>query len=121
MFPNVVFSLICLMIPIFSDASIYAKVFVYILSATWFIFPFVMWNISKEKVKSKKVDKLSEEEKEYLKKISEKTWGFFAKYMTKENNYLPPDNYQESRREKVVDRTSVTNIGLRTSCDCICL
>ena len=27
-------------------------------------------------------------------------------------NYLIPDNYQEDRKEKLVDRTSSTNIGL---------
>lgn len=32
--------------------------------------------------------------------------------MNKENNYLPPDNYQEERKETVVDRTSSTNIAL---------
>ena len=32
--------------------------------------------------------------------------------MNKENNYLPPDNFQASRREKIVNRTSSTNIGL---------
>ena len=32
--------------------------------------------------------------------------------MNKENNYLPPDNYQEDRRNKIVNRTSSTNIGL---------
>ena len=32
--------------------------------------------------------------------------------MNEENNYLPPDNYQEDRRNKIVYRTSSTNIGL---------
>ena len=32
--------------------------------------------------------------------------------ITKENNFLIPDNYQEDRKEKVVNRTSSTNIGL---------
>ncbi|MCI8519267.1 MAG: hypothetical protein HFJ51_04165 [Clostridia bacterium] len=32
--------------------------------------------------------------------------------MNKENSFLPPDNLQESRREKIVGRTSSTNIGL---------
>jgi len=52
------------------------------------------------------------EEQSYIKNVAEKTWGFFAEYMNKENSFLPPDNLQESRREKVVCRTSSTNIGL---------
>ena len=47
-----------------------------------------------------------------LKGIGEKTWGFFKTYLTEDVNYLPPDNYQEDRRNKVVYRTSPTNIGL---------
>lgn len=38
--------------------------------------------------------------------------GLFEAYLTKENNFLIPDNYQEDRREKIVPRTSSTNIGL---------
>ena len=47
-----------------------------------------------------------------LKGIGEKTWCFFKTYLTEDVNYLPPDNYQEDRRNKVVYRTSPTNIGL---------
>ena len=36
----------------------------------------------------------------------------FFVIVKEENNFLPPDNYQESRINKVVDRTSSTNIGL---------
>ena len=38
-----------------------------------------------------------------------------------ENNFLPPDNYQEDRKEVIAKRTSPTNIGLRYACNCICL
>ena len=36
----------------------------------------------------------------------------FSWIYNEENNFLPPDNYQESRNVKIVDRTSSTNIGL---------
>ena len=39
-------------------------------------------------------------------------WSFFENYIVEENNYLITDNYQEDRIEKVVNRTSSTNIGL---------
>jgi len=71
-----------------------------------------MWCISKENIKQKGIDKLTKQDKEYIKNVAEKTWEYFAKYSSKENSYLPPDNYQESRREKIVCRTSSTNIGL---------
>ena len=72
----------------------------------------MMWYISKEKKEIKPVEKLDKTEKEYLLEIGEKTWKFFKKYINKENNYLITDNYQEDRKEKIVNRTSSTNIGL---------
>ena len=32
--------------------------------------------------------------------------------LNEENNYLITDNFQEDRKQKIVDRTSSTNIGL---------
>lgn len=45
---------------------------------------------------------------EYLLEIAKRTWNYF-----KENqvNYLPADNFQEDRTEKLALRTSPTNIG----------
>ena len=37
---------------------------------------------------------------------------YFEEYINRENNFLIPDNYQENRKNKIVDRTSSTNIGL---------
>ncbi len=71
-----------------------------------------MWYISKPKEEEKAKEKLNKDEQEYIKKIAKDTWEYFSEYMNKENNFLPPDNYQESRREKLVPRTSSTNIGL---------
>lgn len=71
-----------------------------------------MYNISKPNKEKKSIQKLNKDEIEYVKKIAKDTWSFFSEYMNKENNYLPPDNFQESRRQKIVPRTSATNIGL---------
>lgn len=64
---------------------------------------------------NKKVDRKSEiskNEMSYITEVAKRTWNFFETYLTEENNYLPPDNYQEVRIPEVVDRTSSTNIGL---------
>jgi cyclic beta-1,2-glucan synthetase len=71
-----------------------------------------MWYISKEKTEKKSVEILDKKEQEYVLEIGRKTWGFFNKYLNQENNYLIPDNYQEDRKNKIVKRTSSTNIGL---------
>ncbi len=83
-----------------------------LLGLWWIAIPAIMWYISKDVPKEKAIDKLTEEEKQYVLEIGKKTWSYFETYLTKENNYLIPDNYQEERKEKIVFRTSSTNIGL---------
>lgn len=83
-----------------------------LLSIFWLIAPLIMWCISMPKENKKAIDTLNKEEQEYTLKIAKSTWGYFLDFMNKGNNYLPPDNFQESRREKIVHRTSSTNIGL---------
>lgn len=55
--------------------------------------------------------KLGKKETEEVLDIAKRTWFFFDSMMTKINNYLPTDNYQENRRYKIANRTSSTNIG----------
>lgn len=54
---------------------------------------------------------LNKEQNEKVIEIGRKTWNFFDTLMTKTNNYLPTDNFQSDRRNKIVNRTSSTNIG----------
>ena len=103
MIVNIVLGIIC----IFTG-----NIFAIILGVFWIITPIIMCYISKKKKKEKQVEKLNNEEKEYVKEIGKRTWNFFQEYLTKENNYLITDNYQEDRKEKIVPRTSSTNIGL---------
>ena len=104
---NVIVSFICIGIGVFSRS-----IFALILGILWLLIPAYMWYISKEKNKETALEKLDKKDREYIKEIGKKTWEFFASYLTKENNYLIPDNYQEDRKDKIVLRTSSTNIGL---------
>ena len=83
-----------------------------ILGMLWIITPAIMWYISKGKTKKIGTDLLGQEEKQYILEVGRKTWSFFENYLNEENNYLIPDNYQEGRKNKIVPRTSSTNIGL---------
>ena len=84
----------------------YPRIF---LGLVWVFAPYIMWYVSKpKKVKTYK-DIITGEEERYVKNIAKRTWSYFENYMTEENNYLVPDNYQEG---KVALRTSSTNIGL---------
>ena len=91
---------ICLFFP-----SIFSK----ILGVLWILAPLIAWYISLEKV-SKKV--IKENDRRFLDDVGKRTWEFFSDYINETNNFLMPDNYQEDRNQKVVNRTSSTNIGL---------
>ncbi len=88
------------------------SIFAVLLGIWWVWMPTIMWYISQEIQKTKAISQLNKEEKEYILQIGKKTWDYFATYLTEDNNYLIPDNYQEDRKEKIVPRTSSTNIGL---------
>lgn len=90
----------------------YINIIFYIISILWIIAPGISCYISKEEIKKEKIKELSNEEIEYVLEIAKKTWEYFETYINKQNNYLPPDNYQEDRKGKIVNRTSSTNIGL---------
>ncbi len=47
-----------------------------------------------------------------LRLIARRTWSFFERFVTAQDNFLPPDNFQESPAAVVARRTSPTNIGL---------
>ena len=82
------------------------------LGILWVITPSVMKFVSKKQTEEMAIDYLTNEEKAYLLEVGERTWNYFKENITEKSNYLPPDNYQEDRKEQVVYRTSPTNIGL---------
>ena len=88
------------------DCSLYA------ICLLWITAPLIACYVSKEEIEKAKVKELSNDEIKYVLEIGKKTWDYFETHMNQKNNYLPPDNYQEDRKGKIVDRTSSTNIGL---------
>ena len=83
-----------------------------VISICWIISPAICCFISKKIERVKPYDWLNNNEKQEVIELAKKTWQFFEDYINEENNYLPPDNYQEERNNLIVDRTSSTNIGL---------
>ena len=61
---------------------------------------------------SRESSTLSEIDRAYLRGIAVQTWFYFAEFMVKDNNYLPPDNYQTELKRELAKRTSPTNIGM---------
>ncbi|MEQ1636321.1 MAG: glucoamylase family protein [Methylococcales bacterium] len=47
-----------------------------------------------------------------LRLIGRRIWRFFTTFVTAEENYLPPDNFQEDPQPVIAHRSSPTNFGL---------
>jgi cyclic beta-1,2-glucan synthetase len=58
------------------------------------------------------IEPLSSAEAESLRLISRRTWHFFESFVSAEDHWLPPDNFQEDPKPTLAHRTSPTNIGL---------
>ncbi|MBN1791791.1 MAG: hypothetical protein JW830_14920 [Bacteroidales bacterium] len=76
----------------------------------WFVFPLIAWWISRPLAPH--AAKLSDKQFLFLRKLSRKTWSFFETFVGPDDNWLPPDNFQEHPVEVTAHRTSPTNIGL---------
>jgi len=76
----------------------------------WLASPAVAWWISRPFARPEAI--LNIDQTIFLRKISRKTWAFFETFVGEEDNWLPPDSYQENRPDPVAHRTSPTNMGL---------
>ena len=112
MLPNIAAGLIGIGFLLLLDIEIWKKIVFLSISILWLIAPAVMYFISRPIKEINKIQLLNNSEQEYVRQIASKTWKFFKEYLNENNNFLPPDNYQEDRKPKVVARTSSTNIGL---------
>lgn len=81
-----------------------------LLVTFWLISPAIAYIVSEPRKAKKAV--LSSEQLSFLHILSRKTWAFFERFVGAEDNWLPPDNYQENPDPKIAHRTSPTNIGL---------
>ncbi len=79
--------------------------------ALWLAAPAIAWRIS-QPVIDKAVSALSRQDADDLRLISRRTWRYFETFVTASENFMPPDNFQETPRATIAHRTSPTNIGL---------
>lgn len=105
-FPAIV---LIVVIPLLSSNPGYLFVSVPI-AILWIASPFLAY-ITGKPLKHKK-EMVSEEDRAGLRRLARKTWRYFEDFAVKEDNYLPPDNYQEEPPKGAAHRTSPTNIGL---------
>ena len=76
----------------------------------WLASPVIAWWISRPLTRPEA--RLTASQTLFLRKLSRKTWAFFETFVGTDDNWLPPDNYQEYRTAVVAHRTSPTNMGL---------
>jgi cyclic beta-1,2-glucan synthetase len=81
----------------------------------WLVSPAVAWWISKPLLSP--VPKLTREQRAFLRISARRTWRYFADFVGPEDNWLPPDNFQEKPEPVIATRTSPTNIGMSLLAD----
>ena len=76
----------------------------------WLAAPWIAWWIS-QPIELATPD-LTAEQLIFLRRTARKTWHYFETFVTAQENWLPPDNFQEVRTPTIASRTSPTNMGL---------
>jgi cellobiose phosphorylase len=81
------------------------------LVALWLLAPYGAWRVSQPSVTDEPV--LTANERLAMRLTARRTWRFFETFVTPEDHWLAPDNYQEDPKGEVAHRTSPTNMGLQ--------
>ncbi|MCE4554733.1 GH36-type glycosyl hydrolase domain-containing protein [Roseateles cellulosilyticus] len=79
--------------------------------AAWLLSPMWIALASRPRPKPRR-ESIDDDERHYLLTIARDTWRWFERWVTKDDNDLPPDNVQFDPDIAVAHRTSPTNIGL---------
>ncbi len=80
------------------------------ICALWALSPSFAWWLSRPLAMG--TPALGGDDQAFLGRLSRRTWRFFETFVTADDHWLPPDNYQEYAISDVAHRTSPTNIGL---------
>ena len=76
----------------------------------WLVSPMIAWWLSR-RIPTREAE-LSEGQIAFLRKLARRTWAYFETFVTADENWLPPDNFQEHPATRIASRTSPTNIGV---------
>ncbi|MGI9035854.1 MAG: GH36-type glycosyl hydrolase domain-containing protein [Pyrinomonadaceae bacterium] len=103
-----VISIICFLLILFFRPAALPSAAPFLL--LWLASPLIAYLISRPQ-QPKRVE-LSLRDRDEARQIARRTWRFFETFVGAEDNWLPPDNFQEDPQPVVAHRTSPTNIGL---------
>ncbi len=76
----------------------------------WAAAPVLTWSLSRPLAEP--APSLTRPQRRFLRTLARRTWAFFEEFVGPADNWLPPDNVQETPARVVAHRTSPTNIGL---------
>ncbi len=80
------------------------------LLVLWLMAPAIAWWISQPLKGPKK--ELAANDRMFLRILARRTWRYFEEFVAPQDNWLPPDNFQEVPESVITSRTSPTNIGM---------
>ncbi|MCR9139692.1 MAG: DUF3131 domain-containing protein [Alphaproteobacteria bacterium] len=76
----------------------------------WFVAPEIAhWTGRPRSIRKERPDAT---QSGFLRRVARRTWHYFEAFTGPEDNWLPPDNIQESPNTVIAHRTSPTNIGM---------
>ena len=108
MLPAELLALVALALTLIFRPAAYGVMTVFV--AAWLVAPFVAHSISTLRPVERKL--LSANDAQFARQVARRTWRFFETFVSAEDNWLPPDNFQEDPVPVIAHRTSPTNIGL---------
>ncbi len=76
----------------------------------WAISPYVAYWVSQRTAPARR--ELAGEDSRFARLVARRIWRFFETFVGVEDNWLPPDNFQEDPKPVIAHRTSPTNIGM---------
>jgi len=80
------------------------------LLVLWFLAPEIaLWTGRPRSIRQERPDAA---QSLFLRRVARRTWHYFEAFAGPEDNWLPPDNFQENPTGDVAHRTSPTNIGM---------
>ncbi|GAA3935890.1 cyclic beta 1-2 glucan synthetase [Chitinophaga oryziterrae] len=82
----------------------------YPILTLWLFAPAFAWRLSK--AEAEETNGLNEVQTLFLHRTARKTWAFFEDFVNEDENWLPPDNFQERPVPVIAHRTSPTNMGM---------
>src|SRR5262249_15260289 len=76
----------------------------------WFVSPPLAFLVSRLRPAVQPAPVTAAESAE-MRRGARRTWPFFEAFVNEQENWLPPDNFQEDPKGQIAHRTSPTNIG----------